>query len=381
MRPKVIIIQRVLPHYRVPFFEALWETLHHRGVDLELIYGQERPGTVPKTVQVAHPWAIAIRNRYFECFGIQWVWQPCITKARRGDLVIVEQANTLLVNQAFLVLRKLGMMRLAYWGHGRNFQADRHHHRLSEMLKRRLTRLVDWWFAYTELSREIILEAGFHNDRITVVQNAIDTRAFESALAAVGEGQVSDLRQELGIAASDVVGLYCGGMHTGKGLDWLIEACIEIRARNGNFHMLFVGDGPHQEKVVEAAQAHNWIHHVGPKFGDDRAPYFKISHLLLMPRQVGLVVVDSFVARVPLVTTNLPTHGPEIAYLVSGGNGIMTPPEVDAYAAVVVAFLESSEAQDEMKRNCASSARQYTLDHFVERFSEGILDSLGAIRT
>jgi glycosyltransferase involved in cell wall biosynthesis len=381
MKPKVVIIQRVLPHYRVPFFEALWKALNERGIDLELIYGQERLGSVPKTVAISLPWAIPIRNRYFETFGIQWVWQPCLTKVRRADLVIVEQANALLVNQALLALRFLGMMRLAYWGHGKNFQAEDAHLNLSERLKRRLTRLVDWWFAYTDLSRDIILKSGFDKGRITVVQNAIDTRTLESALAAVSDDHVSDLRRELGMAADDVVGLYCGGMHPGKGIDWLIQACLEIRARNGNFHMLFVGDGPDQGRVVEATQAHPWIHYVGPKFEDDRAPYFKLSNVLLMPRQVGLVVVDSFVARVPLVTTDLPGHGPEISYLANGKNGIMTPPSIEAYTSAALAFLGSREMQEEMKKNCGVSAQEYTLDHFVERFTGGILGCLGATRT
>jgi glycosyltransferase involved in cell wall biosynthesis len=380
-RRRVIIIQRVLPHYRVPFFEALWEALHERGVDLELVYGQEHPGSVPKTVAVSFPWATQIRNRYFETFGIQWVWQPCMAKARRADLVIVEQANALLVNQALLALRGLGLMRLAYWGHGKNFQAKDGHLNLSERFKRRLTRFVDWWFAYTDLSRGIILETGFDKNRITVVQNAIDTASFGSAMASVSEDQVSDLRRELGIAADDVVGLYCGGMHLGKGIDWLIEACKEIRTRNGNFHMLFLGDGPDQGKVVEAARAHSWIHYVGPKFEDDRASYFKLSHLLLMPRQVGLVVVDSFVARVPLITTDLPGHGPEISYLANGKNGIITSCSIEAYASAALGFLGSREMQEEMKINCELSAKEYTLDHFVERFTGGILDCLGMPRT
>ena len=46
---KVTIIQRILPHYRIPFFEALHRELGHAGIELQLIYGQEYPGTVPRS--------------------------------------------------------------------------------------------------------------------------------------------------------------------------------------------------------------------------------------------------------------------------------------------------------------------------------------------
>jgi len=64
-KKQVIFIQRVLPHYRLPFFDKLYGTLFNQNINMKLVYGQEYPGTVPKTFPIEEPWAHKIRNRYF----------------------------------------------------------------------------------------------------------------------------------------------------------------------------------------------------------------------------------------------------------------------------------------------------------------------------
>lgn len=117
---KVTIIQRVVPHYRVPFFEALHQALARSGTEFQLIYGQEYLGTVPRSVIMEHPWAIRIDNRYLNTPFGQLVWQPCLRELQDSDLIVFEQANSLLLNYWLMVRRGLGKHQLAFWGHGRD---------------------------------------------------------------------------------------------------------------------------------------------------------------------------------------------------------------------------------------------------------------------
>ena len=87
--------------------------------------------------------------------------------------------------------------------------------------------------------------------------------------------------------------------------------------------MIFVGDGPDGASVRDAASRHEWMHWVGPRFGDERVPYMLLAELSLMPGGVGLGVLDSFALSVPLVTTSVPSQGPEIEYLEDGINGLI----------------------------------------------------------
>ena len=62
--PTVTIIQRIVPHYRVPFFICLNERLAALGVTLRLVYRPGSSGTVPVSTPVEAPWAVMINNRY-----------------------------------------------------------------------------------------------------------------------------------------------------------------------------------------------------------------------------------------------------------------------------------------------------------------------------
>lgn len=373
---KVTIIQRILPHYRIPFFEALHRELAHAGIELQLIYGQEYPGAVPRSEPLEYPWTIRIENRYLNTPFGQLVWQACLGYLQDSDLIVFEQTNSLLLNYWLLIRRGLRKHRLAFWGHGRNFQA-RSGHSSKEGLKKLFINQVDWWFAYTESSAKVVRDSGFSPDRITIVQNAIDTIELESALTAVTQADLSALRAHLGLP-NDHVALYCGGMYAGKQLDFLLAACQMIRERISDFHVILIGNGPEQGAIERAAQEHDWIHYVGPKFGEDRAVYFKASRALLMPGLVGLAIVDSFVAGTPLFTTDLQSHSPEISYLEHGMNGVMTPFAVNLYADAVAGFFESEGLQKHLREGCQRCAGVYTLEHFVERFASGIVRCLSA---
>src|ERR1041385_5770660 len=97
--PTVSIVQRILPHYRLGFFERLHTLLGARGIDLRLCYGQELPGTRPGSVDYAGAWVTRIRNHYFRGAraGRGAVWQPCLRELAHSDLVIAEHAARLLI--------------------------------------------------------------------------------------------------------------------------------------------------------------------------------------------------------------------------------------------------------------------------------------------
>lgn len=377
---KVAIIQRVLPHYRVAFFHGLREALVQEGIELELFYGQEYPGTVPKTVDLNVDWAHRLENHYSTLLGVELVWQPCLKPLRDADLVIMEQANRLLINYLLLFSRWINKRpKLAYWGHGRNMQADASRN-WRESFKRLLTNSVDWWFAYTAMSAKTVISGGFPAEKITLVQNTIDATALNRAADALSAARLDGLRAELGIEASDKVGVFCGGMYADKKLDFLLEACEAIHARVPDFHVVLIGNGPEQGKVEAAAARWSWVHYVGPVYGPDRVTYFKLGSALLMPGLVGLAIVDSFVTETPIFTTDLPLHSPEVAYLQDGINGMMTDFSVKAYADAVAAYLEDGAAQEKLKRGCAESARLYTLENMVANFAAGIKNCLAMKR-
>jgi glycosyltransferase involved in cell wall biosynthesis len=130
-----------------------------------------------------------------------------------------------------------------------------------------------------------------------------------------------------------------------------------------------------------AAARHQFVHYVGPAFGPDRAAYFAISDVFLMPGLVGLAIVDAFTIGLPLFTTDIPIHSPEIEYLEPEINGVVTAQSVDAYAAAVCRVLDDPTAFARMRAAARATAARLTLAHMVEAFATGIARCLApAIR-
>lgn len=372
----VAIVYKWIPQYRRRFFELLRETLAHGNVELILVYGQPTGADARKGDAVDIPWGIRIPNHSLRLAGVDAIWQPCLRQVRFADLVIVEQANKLLVNYVLLVWRRATGRGIAFWGHGRNFQAGPGQH-VSEWLKSHLVRSVTWWFAYGPTSAGIVAATGFDSSRITEVQNSVDTSSLAQAMDVVTVSGLAELRESLGLDGGNVC-IYCGAMYHQKRLPFLIKACERIRDFVPDFEMLFLGAGPSDTLVHDAASRNSWMHVVGPVFEDARAPYFALSKLQLMPGLVGLGIIDSFVTGVPLVTSSVDYHSPEIEYLRSDVNGVMVDDKlgVEGYSQAVVGLLSDEARRAVLVAGCREAASQYTLEAMVANFAEGVIRAL-----
>ena len=372
------IVQSWLTPYRVPFYDLLRQELRQRSIGLKVVYGQAGGAEAAKRAHTDLAWGTFVANRYVGFGGKEASWQPCLAELGDVDLVIVEQALKRAVNAVLLAQQLLGSRRVAFWGHGRNFQA----HRAwpgAERAKRHLSRHVHWWFAYNERSARVVEELPYPRGRITVVNNAVDTRTLTSARRALAREEVEALRARLGIRSSNV-GLFVGGMYPDKRLGFLVACCERIRAEVSDFEVVLVGGGPESHLADAAARRHPWVHREGPVFGAALAPYFATARALLVPGAVGLAVLDSFAFGVPLVTCALPYHGPEIEYLVPGVNGVVVPDAHSpaAYAAAVVELLRRPATRVRLGRGCAAGAASYGVEAMAGRFAAGVERALEA---
>jgi glycosyltransferase involved in cell wall biosynthesis len=368
---KVLIIQRLLPHYRIDFFNKLKFTLAARGVELSLVYGKDP--RAQKKDEADLEWATYIDNKEITIGSTSVFWQPCLPYLAGKDLVIVEQANKNLINYLLLVRRMFSGQKIAYWGHGRNRQADANDMR--NRFKKAFLNQCDWWFAYTSKVKDYLVGNSFPEEKITTVQNAIDTTQLSQLYASLTEADLDVIRVQTGITSGNIA-LYVGGLYKEKRIEFLIEACDLVRTVVKDFHLIVVGAGPDAGLVKEAIATREWLHYAGPKFGIDKVKYFKLSKLFLMPGLVGLAVLDSFALQTPIITTDYPFHSPEIEYLENGVNGIISENTVQSYARSVINLLQDHNQRKRLMEGCRFSAGQYTLDQMVSNYANGILTCL-----
>lgn len=366
----VTIIQRRLTGYRVPFFENLKLRLEKENVRLRLLHGVGTSTEATKDDAGQITWAEPLTTKYFLTGKI--CWQPFAQEVSGSDLLILTQENVMLANHLALLRRPVP--RLAFWGHGGNFQGDPRS--IREHFKRWSTRQVDWYFAYTCLSVDLVARAGFPLERITQLDNAIDLSEITAQIMAVSDLDMAKMSAELSLS-NGPVGLFLGSLYTHKRLEFLVEAAEHIRDQIPDFQLVIVGAGPDLPVVERAIAKHNWIRYAGPRRGFDKAVLLRMGTILMNPGLVGLGILDSFVSELPLVTTDCGLHSPEIAYL-NADNGVMAKNNLDSYVYACNSLLTNADKRMALSHGCRQAAQRYTLPNMVENYVAGILNALDA---
>lgn len=371
---RVVITQRRLTHYRVPLFEGLRSELSRRGVSLTLLHGQCAPDELDKRDDGQLLWAQTVTNHYLRVAGRYLCWQPMGEALRGADLVVITQENRLLSNYPLLLGWRPRRLRVAFWGHGANLQS-RHPLGASERFKRWASGRVDWWFAYTQRSAELAAAAGFDRDRITVLNNAIDTSELRRLRAQCSEQELAELRARLELGTGPIA-VFLGSLYPDKRLGFLMQAAERIRTQVPSMTLLVIGDGPERGVVEEWTARCSWIRWVGALRGKDKVRHAALGSVMLNPGLVGLGVLDAFAMEVPMATTRWPHHSPEIAYLEDGVNGVVTDDDLSAYASTVAALLLAPERLGALRDRCRVAASRYTIEEMVKRFANGIESAL-----
>ena len=370
---KVLILYKYLPQWRADFFDNLRNSLNNEGIELSLIYGKLKNVESLKQDEVDIKWGKYIENKTFKILNTEFYWQPVLKYIFKSDLVIIEQANKLLINYLLVILRKMTRLKVAFWGHGIDLM--RNPNSIQNRFKLIYANHVDWWFAYTKGVERVIVNNGFNRNRTSILNNSINTKKLKYEFQNITSQKIEKLKIDLNIKSKNVA-IYCGGMYKEKRLDFLLETCTKIKKEITDFEMIFLGAGTESWIVKDFALSRNWIHYIGPVFGEERIPYFKLARVLLLPDAVGLAILDSFVFETPLITTKGSYHGPEIEYLDNGINGMMTENNIDEYSQTIVRILNDRTTLKDLITGCKIVSDKYNIENMVSNFTDGVLKCL-----
>ncbi len=377
MHKSVLIVQRRLTEYRVPLFERLHRQLAAAGIRLQVIYGTPTPAEKMRSDQGSLPWGIPIPCRYLSLGDSNAAFQRIpIELIEQQDLVILPHENSMFNNYVLLLLRHSHRARLAFWGHGANFQSNAGN-RLRDRFKAWISQHGHWWFAYTAFSAQRVAENGFPAERITCLNNAVDTQALMRWRDSLPQAEVDALRSTLSVHGKKV-GAFIGSLHRDKRIEFLLAAADRLRERIPEFELLVIGDGPLRQVVQDFAATRPWCRWVGARQGRDKALHMALGQVLLNPGMVGLGILDGFAMRLPLVTTDCGIHSPEIAYLEPGKNGLVTVDNIPAFVEGVAGLFDDTGLRDRLVGGCDAASSRYTLDQMAERFCDGIVHALDA---
>jgi len=369
-RPRLLVVQRRLTHYRLPFFEGVRRQLQDAGIDFTLAHGDPTPDEREKRDEGHLDWAIHAPCTY--ALGGRLCWQPLRSLIERHDYAIVTQENKMLNNIPLLLGSQ--RCRIGLWGHGRNFQsAQGRMSGVAQALKAALSRRADWWFAYTEISAQLVREFGYPKDRITVLNNSIDTAELVASVSTAHSVGRAVLRRKYDLPPEGPVGLYIGSLYAEKRLDLLIDGAIEVQRRQPDFRLVIVGGGPEAGALAARAASLPWVRILGPRKGQEKAELLASADVILNPGLVGLGILDAFAAGLPIITTDCDLHSPEIAYLEHDANGVMTAPNAESFAEAVDGILRDAVFYERLCEGARRSAKSYGIDAMIDNFCRGVV--------
>jgi glycosyltransferase involved in cell wall biosynthesis len=330
MSARVLIVQRRMTNYRVPLFIGMHRQLAAAGVRLQVVYGSATPAEELRDDAGFLPWGIRTRSTCFRLGSSYAVLQNIpMGLVGQQDLVVLPHENSLLFNYVLLMLRGVHRVRLAFWGHGANFQVLKRG-LLRERFKAWISRQGHWWFAYTAVSAKRVAENGFPLERITCLNNSIHMQELSQWRDSILDSEIVELRLKLGLVG-EKVGVFIGSLHRDKRIEFLLQSADLLRERIPEFELIVIGDGPLRSLLQRFAATRTWCKWVGAQHGREKVLYLAQGHVLLNPGMVGLGILDGFSMGLPLVTADCGIHSPEIAYLENEANGLMTADNVPAF--------------------------------------------------
>ncbi|MGD0959415.1 MAG: glycosyltransferase family 4 protein [Methylomonas sp.] len=368
---KIVIFQPMLKVYRLALFEKLNHILSASNHELRVVVG-----TPWKEELLRHDNA-CIETDYYFFEDSYWLFKNKVHILKDvlkhiywADIVITEQANKHMHNYFLLTLSHLQIKPFAYWGHGANRLINPNS--IREKFKRRLAIKCDWWFAYTKSVADYLISLGFDQRQITVLNNSIDTLDFKLALDNLTGEEISAFRQEYKIPDRAKIALFCGSLHKDKCMRFLLDSAVYIHQQLPDFVLLVGGGGEDRPLVESYAEQYNFIIYLHRLDGMKKSLAFKSAQIFLNPGMVGLAILDAFTAGLPLMTTNQKMHSPEIDYLNSGYNGIMSSFNMEDFAQAVISVLNSESTLNYFQHNARNSSHQYSIENMVENFFIGL---------
>ena len=352
--------QRVLPSYRVPFFDALGRAC---AGGLGLFAGLPRPGEMIETgsdLQVARRFEASnrhiLRGPLYLCWQtnlIQWLqeWQP--------DVLVVEANPRYLKTPSAVRWMHHRRRPVIGWGLGVPHSAGPLAGWRSSLWRRFLTQF-DAIIAYSRLGAEKYLQAGFPPERVFTAPNAVMPRPTHPVpqRPVLFSGGQANL-------------LFVGRLQARKRIDLLLKACAALP--DGQHPQLtIIGEGPARAEWESlAGRIYPEAQFTGAVHGAALEPFYQAADLFVLPGTGGLAVQQAMAYALPVIVAQ--GDGTQ-SDLVRPDNGWQVSP---GSAADLTACLADALADPPRLRRMGSESlrivsEEVNLEKMVEAFSLAI---------
>ena len=353
---RVGLQQRVLPEYRIPFFDSL-ATSCLQG--LSVFAGNPREDEAIETsskLTVAN-YAPA-RNLHLFSGRFYLNWQMGLLRWLRSwnpHVLIVEANPRYLSTPLAVQWMHLRNRPVIGWGLGTGSTNP-----VESLFRRRFLRSLDAVIAYSRAGALQYISAGIDPQKVFVAANAAVKRPSNPPYAR--PLQFKSGRPEI---------LFVGRLQDRKRLDVLLQACAALPT-GIQPRLVVIGDGPERARLESLAWGtYPNAEFIGARYGQDLEPYYASADLFVLPGTGGLAVQQAMAHGLPVIVGVADGTQGE---LVREENGWVLPdPSPENLAKVLKMALEDIPRLRKMgQASYRIVAEEVNLETMVDTFARAI---------
>jgi glycosyltransferase involved in cell wall biosynthesis len=216
--------------------------------------------------------------------------------------------------------------------------------------------LSDHIFVHTEkMKRELVSEFGVHETNVSVIPFGINNTVPNTALSSAGA------KQNLGINEGDRTLLFFGNIAPYKGLEYLINAFVELLKQDETYRLIIVGKpkGPRgywnqiQQAVTSSGIGRRTIERIEYVPDEETELFFKAADVLVLPYthvfQSGVLFLG-YSFGLPAIAADVGTLKEEV---IEGETGFVFKPRDSSDLATKIDNYFSSELFSDLKNRRA----------------------------
>jgi glycosyltransferase involved in cell wall biosynthesis len=360
---KVGLVQRVLPHYRAPFFNALGRAC---SSGLSVFAGKPKPNEMIKSVDDLENADLTLgKNLHlfdlslYLCIQLglmDWLtnWAP--------DALIVEANPRYLRTPAALRWMHQRGRSVIGWGLG----APPLSGPLAPLRRKKRQAFIgqfDALITYSQTGAEEYAALGYPEERIFIAVNAVTPPPAHPLPQrnALAQGQQARV-------------LFVGRLQERKNLDNLIQACAQL-PESLHPELVIVGDGPAKKQLETLAEeTYPSTTFTGALYGDALADQFQAADLFVLPGTGGLAIQQAMSYGLPIIAAE--ADGTQTD-LVRSENGWQIPADdIQALtAALQDALSDIAHLRDMGTKSYRIVAEEVNLDQMVKVFIQALKKS------
>ena len=362
--PRVLIVQRVLPPYRLHFFQKLSQSPHVQTV---LAYGQASRASALESISSPDGINRVLMHNHYLCVNgrEKIVWQRGLLDLMTSallDAVIAEFNPRIISNLAALATAQMRGIPFIWWGHGISPRCAS----TTVRLRLWLVRLADALILYDSVQADRFVALGVPREKVFVAPNSIDTE------------EIAHLVQERPRSERNGI-LYIGRLRPAKKVSLLLRGfSLAASHLEPGAKLTIIGDGSERTNLEHLAVqlgVADRVEFTGAIYQQDLlAPWFNSALVSVSPGCVGLSAIHSLAYGVPMIAAQSEPHGPEVAVLKDGMNTLFFPSDNPEELAQRLLNLANDREQWQQMAQAARRTVQerFSLSVMVHAFEQAV---------